>query len=237
MHSKYSYFILLFGLLFFISCGEETLNFTEPQPKGKKNLTKIKKGFIGKYQSLNDSSAFLIIDANEIRSAEELRSIRYSKAEFDSLGKYEVKEDGLYELGRKLKYPLRWEKDTAIVTHSYTEFYFEFSEFQVLRQYKNKLFINYQLENKLWNVEILSLKKDILTWHIIPVDDEGLKNINQVIETIEEIEENQAVSENGELINYNDTTIIAKDVKKRDFKVMIENNITKEIGRYKRIDN
>ena len=235
MYSNYSYFILLCCFIL-SSCGEETLNFTEPQPKGRKNLTEIKKDFIGKYQSLNDSS-ILIIDAKEIRSGEHLDTVRFLKTEFDSLGKYEVKDGNLYELGQKLKYPLRWENDTAIVTHSYIESYFDFSEFQVLRYYKNKLFLNYSSEDELWKVEILSLKNDILTWHIIPVDKESLKNINQVIETIEEIEEHHAIIEDGEDISYNDTTIIAQDVKKRDLKTMLNNNIIKEIGRYKRIDN
>lgn len=236
MNLNYFYFLMFCVFVLLSSCGEETLNFREPQPKSKKNLTEVKKNFIGKYSSISDSS-ILIIEANEIRSAEELNTIRYTKAEFDSIGKYEVKGGDLYELGQKLKYPLSWENDTAIVTHSYTESYFDFSEFQVLRQHRNRLFLNYGTDDGLWKVEVLSLKNDILTWHIIPADEEALKNIHQVIETIEEIEERSSTTPDGERINYNDTTIIAEDVKKRDFKTMIDNNLVKEIGRYRRIED
>lgn len=236
MYSKYFHLVLFCCFILLSSCGEETLKFTEPQPKGKKNLTEVKNKFIGKYQSISDSS-ILIIDEKEIRSQEYQDIIRYSKAEFDSIGKYEVKEDGLYELGRKLKYPLRWENDTAIVTHAYTESYFDFSELQVLRQDKGRLFLNYGSDDGLWKVEILSLKDDTLTWHMIPVNEEGLKKINEVIKTIEEIEEHHSITSDGESFSFNDTTIVAKDVKKRDFKTMINNNLIKEIGRYKKIEN
>lgn len=236
MYSKYTYFILLGCLVLLSNCGVETLKFTEPQPKVKKNLTEVEKNFIGKYKSLNDDSV-LIIDKQEIRSAEYLDTIRFTKAEFDSLGKYEVKEDGLYELGRKLKYPLRWENDTAVVTHAYTELYFNFLNGQVLRYHKNKLFLNYPVGDGLWKVEILSLKADILTWYVIRVDEDNLKSINEVIETIEEVEKKRVLTKDGQLVSRNDTTIIAKDVKTGDFKTMINSDMLRKIGRYKRIDD
>ena len=161
----------------------------------------------------------------------------FAKPEFDSLGKYEVKDGDLYELGRKLKYPLSWENDTAIITHAYTESYFDFSEFQVLRQDNNRLFLNYSDNDGLWRVEILSLKDDILTWYMIPVNEGSLKNMSQIIETIEEVEKQNMLTADGEIIGYNDTTIIAKDVKKRDFKTMIKNDMLKEISRFKRVDH
>ena len=67
MYSKYFHLVLFCCFILLSSCGEETLKFTEPQPKGKKNLTEVKNKFIGKYQSISDSS-ILIIDAKEIRS-------------------------------------------------------------------------------------------------------------------------------------------------------------------------
>lgn len=236
MHSNYSYFILLCCFIVLSSCGEETLKFTEPQPRTKKNLTEVKNNFIGSYMDFSNGS-MLIIDKNEIRSEEYLDTIRFAKPEFDSLGKYEVKDGDLYELGRKLKYPLSWENDTAIITHAYTESYFDFSEFQVLRQDNNRLFLNYSDNDGLWRVEILSLKDDILTWYMIPVNEGSLKNMSQIIETIEEVEKQNMLTADGEIIGYNDTTIIAKDVKKRDFKTMIKNDMLKEISRFKRVDH
>jgi hypothetical protein len=237
MYSKNVFFLLFTAFLLWISCGVETLSFTEPQPKGEKNLKEIKKEYIGAYISLDGKGKKIFIDANEIRSEEYIDTLRLSKAELDSIGKYEIKNGDLYELGQKLKYPIAWENDTAIIRHSYTEHYFNFSENQVLRHYKGKLFLNYKDKDGLWKVEIISLKDDILTWYIIPVDNENLNSINEVISTIEQVEHHQATDSDGQTVTLSDTTIIAQDVKKRELKKLIENNSMEEIGRYKRIKN
>jgi hypothetical protein len=72
---------------------------------------------------------------------------------------------------------------------------------------------------------------------MIPVNEGSLKNMSQIIETIEEVEKQNMLTADGEIIGYNDTTIIAKDVKKRDFKTMIKNDMLKEISRFKRVDH
>lgn len=200
------------------SCGGnyEYVCFEEPQPIDSKSLKRIPKKFHGYYKSCTDTNEVLIIGLNRIENRVTVYTGEIIEIEGTEPTSWEPSTSGESLTGFKDGSNVFRVFDTSgvhenVINHSM----FEIQEHQVIKRFKNNLFLNYK-ENEIWNVVKFEFKKDtLLIGQIMPND--TLLNYSFVSkETIENKEDSTSVT------NYN-----IKPSKKEFIKLFVPNSFKK----------
>lgn len=208
-------------LLSIIAAGcSPTVLFNSPQPAGKKDLVQFPPRYQGSYESLDDTSLFLV-EKYMIRQ-QNIIDISLPKSEIDT--SQDVILDGnvltIKESGEKVFVTFRNDSIFGTLTTYDTTFFI--SDKGILRKFKGHYFLNFKQEEDQWMVYKLKFTKDgTATSCGISKEDE----IDQIKEltTVEE-EKN----DKGETQKY----IIKPE--KGDFKKLIEHGHFRECTSYRK---
>ncbi len=149
--------VFLFSIFFLTSCLQIT--FTEPQPAGKKNISKFPKHLTGSYLSLRDGSE-LVISESKITKLYE-GTYRVHPNELDSTFIFEG--DSILTPFSKQKYLVKQDRDSLLIFANGTQEMFTLNENSLLRKYKGYYFLNTMLAKDKWSVEQVELSGENLT--------------------------------------------------------------------------
>jgi hypothetical protein len=217
MRKSISFFILLSMVI--AGCSPTVL-FNSPQPAGKKDLVQFPSRYHGIYESLEDSSVYLV-EKNMIRKRN-IIDISVPRTEIDT-SQDVILEDNLLsikETGEKVPVTFRNDSVFGILTTYDTTFMI--SDKGILRKFQGNYFLNFKQEEDQWMVYKLKFTKDgTATACGISKDDE----IDQIKE-IMTVEEKKNEKGEGEIY------IIKPE--KGDFKKLIEQGHFRECTQYKK---
>lgn len=175
--------ILIVLNIIIINACQPPVVFSEPQPAGKKQLVTIPRQYQGIYWCETDSVT-LIINKNTI----------YKKVEFETtLSKSDVNSnsDLFFENGRLFSkemnqsFPAQLKNDSIVSQLVLKDTLFNISEKQIAKQFKGHLIINKQLEDRSWEVKVVSLKQK----HILTIAKAEIPENFQLLESITDVEE------------------------------------------------
>jgi len=148
--------LILFGfLMLFIAC-ETPLYFEEPQPTNRKSEKKFDRKYLGQYQSASDKSTFLDIEKNKI-TVKRFWEVKRTKADLDTLGGYEWRNDKLYYSGKIQNTTIKG--DTIIINGTSKEVIFKIDKNSVLKKYQKIYFLNENFRSG-WEVKKLQLTNE-----------------------------------------------------------------------------
>lgn len=211
-------FLILFCLI--IAGCSPTVLFNSPQPAGKKNLVQFPVRYQGAYESLDDTSYFLV-EKYMIRQRN-IMDISVPKIEVDTSQDVILEGNLLYvkETGEQVPVTLRNDSVFGTLTTYDTTFFI--SDKGILRKFKGYYFMNFRQDEDLWMVYKLKFTKDgTASLCGISKDDE----IDQIKELMTVEEEK---NEKGEGQKY----IIKPE--KGGFKKLIEMGHFRECTQYKK---
>ncbi|MDY0103197.1 MAG: hypothetical protein RBS07_09655 [Lentimicrobium sp.] len=174
-------FISTFTLMLCLFSCEPPATFTEPQPTGSVDLSKIPNKLQGEYLSLSDSSV-LLINESVIQ-----RNIDYEvKTHLNQLGDNEqLLDDTLFNLTTHDKHPVKISGDSLVVSFHFIDTLFHISKQNVLRKFKGVYFLNLLYDKKSWEVRKMQLSKGELTVSNIKGQDD-IKRLKEVAESIKD---------------------------------------------------
>lgn len=161
------------------NCGPSA-TFDETQPSGGSIEKSFSKKYQGKYLS-KDSSSTLTISDNSITS-EYQEFIETSIQDLDA--NYKVIGDTLFNLTSNSKDLITSRNDSSIFsTHKQLDTIFKIEAGAVLKKYKGHYFLNKEYgANQKWQVNKLSLEKNILTYSSI-MGEEDIDKLNDITNT------------------------------------------------------
>lgn len=141
--------IILISLLALYSCKKNVVNFTEPQPSEKKNLSKLPNRFLGIYVN-TESGCKLSIESDIItKTFSSLDTVSFK--EYNSAAKENTKL--LFQLSDSI----------FIVELSIIDTILDLKKGDVLRKLNQNYFLNTKNTNENWNVSKLNFKRNYLT--------------------------------------------------------------------------
>lgn len=171
--------ILGFAVVLLANCGPSA-TFDETQPSGGSIEKSFSKKYQGKYLS-KDSSSTLTISNNFITS-EYQEFIETPIQDLDS--NYKIIGDTLLNLTSNSKDLITSRNDSSVFsTHIQIDTIFKIEPAAVLKKYKGHYFLNKEYgENKKWQVNKLSLEKNVLTYSSI-IGEEDINKLNDITNT------------------------------------------------------
>lgn len=212
-------FLILFCLI--VAGCSPTVLFNGPQPAEKKDLVQFPSRFQGTYESIEDSSIYLV-EKYMIRQRN-IIDIKVPKSEIDTSKDVTLEGNILYVKESDEKVPVTFRNDSVFGTLTTYDTTFFISDKRILRKFKGYYFMNFKQEEDQWMVYKLKFSKDgTATACGISKDDE-IEQIKEIT-TVEEIK-----NEKGEASKY----IIKPE--KGDFRKMIEQGHFKECTQYRKI--
>ena len=158
----FKYGIAGFLLILFFNC-QPTIVFTEAQPKGEPELSIIPIEYQGVYWCPVDSIA-LVVNENTISKHKKYES-RVPKSEIEANPNLKYEDGKLHSEEFNQSFPANETGETIISTITLKDTMYSKKTGQVLKYYKGHLFLNELLEDKTWDVTIISLKSnDVLSF-------------------------------------------------------------------------
>ena len=143
-------------VLILLSFCQPTIVFTEPQPKGEPELSTIPIEYQGVYWCPVDSIS-LVIDENMISKQKRYES-RVPKTEIEADPNLNYQNGKLHSEKFNQSFPAKEKDETIISEITLRDTMFSKKTGQVLKYYKGHLLLNEPLEDKTWDVTIISLK-------------------------------------------------------------------------------
>lgn len=214
------------SILFLISCCliiaacSPTVLFNGPQPAGKKDLVQFPSRYWGEYETIEDSSVYLI-EKYMIRQRN-IIDINVPRTEIDTSKDVILEGNILYVKETGEKVPVTFRNDSVFGTMTTYDTTFFISDKGILRKFKGNYFLNFKQDKDQWMVYKLKFDKNgTATACGISKDDE-LDQIKEIT-TVEEIK-----NEKGEDVKY----IIKPE--KGDFKKLIEQGHFRECAQYRK---
>lgn len=169
--------ITVFLLILFGSCQSPVL-FTEPQPKGEPELSKIPIEYQGIYWCEKDSIV-LIIDENLIIKQKEYESV-IPIAEMGSNPHLSFENNRLYSNEINQSFPSKLVGDKVVTRIILKDTLFSETSGQIMKFHKGHLILNNPIDNMHWDVTIMSLKQqDILSFIKANMPD-NLEDLQQI---------------------------------------------------------
>ncbi len=220
MRKSISFFILLSMVI--AGCSPTVL-FNGPQPAGKKNLVQFPSRYQGIYESLEDSSVYLV-EKYMIRKRN-IIDINVPKTEIDTSQDVILEGNLLYVKETGEKVPVTFRNDSVFGILTTYDTTFMISDKGILRKFQGNYFLNFKQEEDQWMVYKLKFTKDGTATACGISKDEEIDQIKAVF-TVEEIK-----NDKGEGQKY----IIKPE--KGDFKKLIELGHFRECTSYKKIKN
>lgn len=166
----------------FVTC-EPPVVFMEPQPIGEKQLTVLPDQFRGMYWCKTDSITLIINDKTIYKDLDFETSL--SKSEVDSNPEVSYTNGRLYIKELNKSFPAQLKNDSLVFNLNLKDTIFNISEKQVAKLFKGRLILNIQLQDKSWEVKVLTLNQNSMLTMAqaeIPQDLEKLKHITKVDE-------------------------------------------------------
>ncbi len=164
--SKTLIILMFVSLIFFSNC-ESVIVFSEPQPKGVKNLKKIPKKLRGEYLSL-DTSSFLIV-SEKIAALFIRRDTCVHQNEFGD----SIKLDG--HIATIIKTGVQFPDlpfEDSLILFEYFVSIIDMDSGTIFRKYKGSYFINNNYESELgWEVTKVVSTKNFIIANEIDSDD------------------------------------------------------------------
>lgn len=151
----FKYGVIGFLFLLFSSC-QPPVVFTEPQPKGEPELSKIPKEYHGVYWCKLDSIT-LVIDEKTISKQKKYES-KLSLTEIESNPNLSFQNETLHSTQLNRSFPAKQMGDTIISQMTLKDTLFSNSMREVLKFHKGHLILNSPIDNNAWGVTIISLK-------------------------------------------------------------------------------
>ena len=173
--------VLAFTSLF-VTC-EPPVVFMEPQPIGEKHLTTLPDQFRGMYWCKTDSITLIINDKTIYKDLDFETSLL--KSEVDSNPEVSYDNGRLYIKELNQSFPAQLENDSLVFNLTLKDTIFDISEKQVAKLFKDRIILNIQLQDKSWEVKVLTLNQNnmlTIAQAEIPQDLEELKHITHVDE-------------------------------------------------------
>ncbi len=159
-----------------LSCDPPT-TFTEPQPTGSENLSKIPNRLRGEYISLEDSSLLLINESVIQRSFNYEVITHLSQLSDDE----QLTGDTIFNLTTHEKISVKKEGDSLFASFHFVDTLFQISDQNVIRKFKGVYFLNLLYDENSWEVRKLQLSRGELTFSSIS----GQEDISRLIEVAE----------------------------------------------------
>jgi hypothetical protein len=201
------------------SCSPTVL-FNSPQPDGKKDLAQFPVRYQGTYESLDDSSIYLV-EKYMIRQRN-IIDIKVPRTEIDTSEDVILEGNTLIVRESGEKVPVTFRNDSVFGTMTTYDTTFFISDKGILRKFKGSYFLNFKQEEGQWMVYKLKFSKDGTAAACGISKDDELEQIKAIM-TVEEIK-----NEKGEGAKY----IIKPE--KGDFKKLLENGHFRECTEYRK---
>jgi len=151
--------ILFLILLFLIVAGcSPTVLFNSPQPSGKKDLVQFPTRYQGAYESLDDTSYFLV-EKHMIRQRNNF-DISVPRSEIDTSQDVILEGNILYVKGTGERTPVTFRNDSVFGTLTTYDTTFIISDKGILRKFKGYYFMNFKQEEDQWMVYKLKFARD-----------------------------------------------------------------------------
>ena len=169
-------------------CDFPEVRFDHPQPEDGKNLKRFPRSFIGEYINLADSSILTISRKSIIQvwDYEGVVSRKELNIELDTI----VDGNLVVKLGDNDDFNIKItiDKDSARYKHYRHDIKFKISDKMLLRKYKGYLFLNYEKEANIWDIDYLKLDDGHLLFEHLASHSNisSLKEITTVIENMNE---------------------------------------------------
>ena len=160
---------------------QSPVGFTEPQPLDEPQLSVIPTEYRGIYWCATDSITLIIDD--QIIYKQKKYDTKISKSQLESNSDLTFKNNMLYAKELSESYPAVQIGDTIFVQITLKDTLFSDYSGAVLKYFKNRLILNKPLNNDLWDVTIISLKKQntlSLTKATIPSNLEEIEQITPI---------------------------------------------------------
>jgi hypothetical protein len=211
-------FLILFCLI--VAGCSPTVLFNSPQPAGRKDLVQFPSRYWGEYESIEDSSVYLI--GKFMIRKRNIIDLSVPRTEIDTSQDVILEGNILYVKESGEKTPVTFRNDSVFGTLTTYDTTFFISDKGILHKYKGYYFLNFKQEEDQWMVYKLKFSKDgSATACGISKDDE-LDQIKEIM-TVEEIK-----NEKGE----GEKFIIKPG--NGDFKKLIEQGHFRECTQYKK---
>ncbi len=154
---QYSYLMLWVGLVLvlWVGCDEPGVVFKSPQPEGLRAEPFINPVFRGKFICDSDSSVVYI--KNDIIYKEKLYAFEVTTPALDTLWDLEMRGDRLYSKKLDQYMPMFYKDDTIRSRVRKRDTLFLMGENHILKSFKGNQILNRKLDNRKWEVFILSL--------------------------------------------------------------------------------
>jgi hypothetical protein len=218
MRKSISFFILLSMVI--AGCSPTVL-FNSPQPAGKKDLVQFPFRYHGTYESLEDSSVYLV-EKYMIRKRN-IIDINVPKTEIDTSQDVILEGNLLYVKETGEKVPVTFRNDSVFGTLTTYDTTFSISEKGILRKLQGYYILNFKQEEDQWMVYKLKFTKDGTATACGISKDNELDQIKEIM-TVEEIKNDKGDGEK----------FIIKP-EKGDFKKLIEQGHFRECTQYRKI--
>lgn len=153
---KSTSFLVLFCL---IAAGcSPTVLFNSPQPEGKKNLVQFPARYQGGYESLDDTSYYLV-EKFMIRQRN-IIDLSVPRTEVDTSQDVILEDNILYVKETGERVPVTFRNDSVFGTLTTYDTSFVISDKGILRKFKGYYFMNFRQDDGLWMVYKLKFSKD-----------------------------------------------------------------------------
>ena len=165
-----------------VTC-EPPVVFMEPQPIGEKQLITLPDQFRGMYWCQTDSITLIINDKTIYKDLDFETSLL--KSEVDSNPEVSYDNGRLYIKELNKSFPAQLKNDSLVFNLTLKDTIFNISEKQVAKLFKDHLILNIQLQDKSWEVKVLTLNQNnmlTIAQAEIPQDLDELKHITHVDE-------------------------------------------------------
>lgn len=193
---KYSVKITAAIILMVVAGCESKVTFEEPQPFGKRNLNAFPGSYIGEYRSISDGS-LLVINADMAYEKwnDEFRIHRSAMQEtFDTV--YTTDTD--VQLTKYFTLHIDVEGDSAFITSQGIDTIFTIGTNQILRKYNGYLFLNQQVDETSWSVNLLKLENGFLEFEELVSLDE-IDSLEQIVDISRQMDSSETKVEKFEL--------------------------------------
>ncbi len=144
------------GLFFLISCRQESVLFTEPQPLKGKEILLLPESYFGSYSN-SDEDLMLII--KEIGAyLYQTTELPVLKAEFDTCSSCIFEGDSVFIAEDNFKGSYRIEGDSVFVNFTEVDTFELANENIVFKKFKNNYYLSELINDSLWRVDKIFLK-------------------------------------------------------------------------------
>lgn len=172
------YYLLFFILLLFISCEEDEVTFTEPQPNQTGSLKEIPINLTGKYFDDDNNVELNIYNKIILKTFVSTDTFNINELSEDEI----IKNDSLFNKKSFQQYLLKKINDSLFSGYRISDTIFNLERKDLLKKYKGFYFLNYFNSENNWSVNKLSYRKGIININGITTENE-IKILEDITQT------------------------------------------------------